>query len=227
MAWRRLVVARQLGQLCKADAGVDIGHAEVVAEHVVVVAHLHAVLAQQVNPFGERGVGGGDHAALTGGHVLGRIEAERAGTPRSAEAAVDRGAVRLRRVLDDLQAMAFGDLDDGRQIRGVAVQADRHDCPGARRDGGLDQRGIHVEAGLVDIDEDGARAGVQDRVGAGDEGERHGDDLIAGADAVAQQRQVQRRRAGAGGNRVRHAHQSGEALLEFTDAGALGQRSRL
>ena len=51
-----LVGAGQLRQLGEADGGGDIGHAEVVADDVVVVAHLHAVLAQQPDPLGQLAV---------------------------------------------------------------------------------------------------------------------------------------------------------------------------
>ena len=48
-----------------------------------VLAYAVAVLAQQPGAFGQLGVGGGQHAALAGGHVLGRVEAEAAHPPRT------------------------------------------------------------------------------------------------------------------------------------------------
>ena len=48
----------------------------------------------------------------------------------------------------------------------------------------------------IDVDEDRLGAGVVDRRHRRDEGERHGDDLIARADAGRQKRQMQRARAG-------------------------------
>ena len=60
-------------------AAWDVRHAVVEAHHLVVlVARLHPLIAQQPHGPGYRGVGGRDHASLTGCHVLRRIERERA-----------------------------------------------------------------------------------------------------------------------------------------------------
>ena len=84
---------------------------------------------------------------------------------------------------------------------------------------------VDGEVALVDVHEDRPRAGVEDAVRAGDEGERDGDHLVAGPDPVAEQGEVQRRRAGAGGHRVRDADEGGEVLLELAHPRALGQRA--
>ena len=59
-----------------ADGSGDIGHSSVGADDVVVIALLHAVVAQETQLFGEARVIGGDHAALTRCHVLGGVERE-------------------------------------------------------------------------------------------------------------------------------------------------------
>src|SRR5438876_618042 len=139
---------------------MDIGHAEVVAEHLVVVAHTHAMGAQQTGSLGYAIVVGGDDAALAGGDVLGGVEGEAARAPATGSPAVLLGSVRLGCVLNDDEAMAVGYLLDTRHLGGVAVQVDGHDGSGARRDSGLYLVHIHIEAGRVDVNEDGRRAGV-------------------------------------------------------------------
>ena len=184
------VVVGELGQLSEPDAGVDIGHAEVVAKDVVVVAHLHPVLTEQRHALGVLGIRGRDHAPLAGGHVLGRIEAEHAGSPGSALARADGGAVRLRGVLHDGQAAALGDVGDGDHIGRLAVQADRLNRAGPGGDGRLELVRIHREVVRSNVHEDGAGAGVQHRGRARDEGEGDCDDLVAGADSVPEEGEV-------------------------------------
>ena len=219
------VVGRQLGELGKADAGVDIGHPEVVADDLVVIADPHPVLAREPDAVGQFRVGGGHHPALAGGHVLGRVEAEAAGSPGAGPALADRRPVTLRSILHQRQAVPLGDLGDRRHVRRLPVQAHRHDGPGARRDRRLDLPDVDVEARLVHVHEDRPRSREQDAVGAGDEGERDGDHLVPRPHSRGEQGQVQRRRPGARGNRVRHADEVGEALLQLAHPGPLGQRA--
>ncbi len=181
------------------------------------------MLAQQAGALGQRRVIGGDHAALAARHVLRRVEAEGAGAPGSAAPPVDLRPVALAGVLDHRQAVTIGDLDDGRHVSRLPVQADGHDRLGPRRDRGLDQGRVDREVVLTDVDEDRPCAGVEDAVRAGDEGERDGDHLVAGADPVRQQRQVQRGRPGARRDRVTDPDEGGEALLELAHACALRQ----
>ena len=63
----------------------------------------------------------------------------------------------------------------------------------------------------------GVRAGVADRRDGRDEGEGHGDHLVARADAGGEQRQVQRAGAGVDGDGVRRAAVGGEVALERRD----------
>ena len=109
----------ELLELGQTDGGVDIGHAEVVAQHVVVVPHRHAMLPPQAGPVGQVGVRGRDHPPLAGRHVLGGVEAEHALAPGSGVSPVDGGTVALGRILDDRDAMPFGDLADGRHVGGL------------------------------------------------------------------------------------------------------------
>ncbi len=81
-----LVQFLQLGQ---ADGRVHVGHAQVVAQFVVVIAAAHAVVAQHARFLGNGVVIGGEHAALGAGHILGGIQAEGAGAERARAFAVE------------------------------------------------------------------------------------------------------------------------------------------
>ena len=76
---------------------------------------------------------------------------------------------------------------------------------------------VHREGLRIDVDVDRARADVADRGDGGDEGERHGDDFVAGPDAGGDQREMQRAGAGVDRDAVRRALVGGELLLEGLD----------
>ena len=84
-------------------------------------------------------------------------------------------------------------------------------------------RRVHREGAGIDVDEHRRRAGVADRRHGRDEGERHGDHLVARADAGGEQRQVQRAGAGVDADAVRRAAVGGELLLEGRDLAAEGE----
>ena len=86
----------------------------------------------------------------------------------------------------------------GSMSAGLAVEVDRQDRLGARRDGGLDVGRVDRERRRVDVDEHRRGAAVVDGRHGGDERVRRRDDLVAGADAGGQQRQVQGAGAGVG-----------------------------
>jgi hypothetical protein len=212
--------ARQLHQ---PDRGLQVGHAEVVAQRLVDVAHAHPVLAQHAHPFGQRGVVGGDHAAFAGRHVLGRVKRVAGRAPRPQRLAVERGAVRLARVLDDRQAVLGGDLGKRRHVGRLAEEMHRDDRARARGDLPLDAGRVDGVVDRVDVGEARRGAGVENAVCRSDKAEGRRDHLVAGADAVRQQRHVQRRRAGADGHGIACANPRRKALLEFAHALALRQ----
>ena len=78
----------------------------------------------------------------------------------------------------------------------------------------LDPRRVDVEGVGIDIDEDRARAEVAHHFGGRGEGERRGDDLVAGPDAEREQREMQRAGAMRDRERVARADIGGEFLLE-------------
>ena len=85
------------------------------------------------------------------------------------------------------------------------------------RDLGLDVVRVEVER-LVDLGEDRRRAGIDDRRDRGHIGEARDDDLVAGADPEAEQRDPQGGRATAvQGEAVPHAREPGDLLLDVVD----------
>ena len=219
---------RGLAQLDPADGGADVGHAVVEPDHLVRVAPLHALVAQQAHLALDPRVGGGDHAPLAAGHVLRRVEAERPELPEAAHAAPVQGsAVGLGGVLEDHEAVGLGDGQDLVHRSGVAVQVDRHDGAGAGRDRLLDRGGRQRVGAQVDVGEDGGGPRDGDGVGGGGEGEGGHDHLVARPDPGGQQPQVEGRGPrvdgdGAGPRR----HGARELLLEGGDLGALGDHAR-
>src|SRR6266852_4979398 len=104
---------------------------------------------------------------------------------------------------------------------------DGKDGAGARRDCRLHQRRIDAEGVRLDIHKNGLRAGEQDRVGRGDECEWNGDDFVAGADSVREERQVKAGGARGDRHRVRNSTPARELLLELRDHRALRELAAL
>ena len=178
-------VALELGELDEPDRGGEVGHPEVVAEHLELVARPHPLVAVEPQPVGQPVVVGRDEAALGGRHVLRRVQAERAVPEAAGLPAAERRAVRLAGVLDDGQAVAVGDRLDHVHVGDEPEEVDRADRPGPRRDRRLDPLGVDQVGVRLDVDEDRRGAGVEDRVGRRGEGVRDGDDLVARPEAEA------------------------------------------
>src|ERR1019366_5809953 len=122
-----VVSALDLGQ---SDGGVYVGQV-VLEAHVVdfvvpraalVVALprvlVHSVQAGDGDFLGQRVVGGGDHAALGGGEILGGVETEASEVTYGADLRhptpvhVTRGAGRVGGVLDNFQIVVARDFED-------------------------------------------------------------------------------------------------------------------
>ena len=128
---------------------------------------------------------GDDHAPLPRRHLLVGVEGEggevAAGADRAA-LGVDR-AERLAGILEDAEAVLGGERLQLRHRRRVAEDVDRQDACGALADRRRGRRGVDVQRDRVDVAEDRPRALVEQAVGGGDEAERAGQDLVAGAPA--------------------------------------------
>ena len=112
------------------------------------------------------------------------------GVPRSV------GAERVARVLDHLEAVRVGDGADAVPVGAVADEVRSEDRLGARGDHLLDGVDVDVERVGLDVDERGHEPGAHERRDVGGEGDRRGDDLVAGLAAEQLDREVERRRAG-------------------------------
>ena len=98
--------------------------------------------------------------------------------------------MRLAGVLDHRQSRGASAISRiGVHVGRLAVEVHRQIALVRGVIAALELRRVHREGDRVDVDEDRPRAGVADRRHGGDEGERDGDDLVAGADAGGEQRQ--------------------------------------
>ena len=206
---------------------MNVGHAVVETNVLVGVTLLHALVAEHGSLASDLRVGGGDHATLTRGHVLGRVEGEGAeGTEGTDVLAVDAGGVSLGAVLEDPEAVLLGDLEDLRHVGRQPVEVHRHDRGSLVGDGGLDGDRIQVEGHRVDVGEDRLGAGQGDGVAGGGEGEGRDDHLVTLTNAGGQQTDVQGRGARVDGHAMDPVDDlGGELLLEGVDLGALGDHA--
>jgi hypothetical protein len=118
--------------------------------------------------------------------------------------------------------VALRDVGDGRHVGRQAEQVDRADGSGARRDGRLDQPGIHVVGVGLDVDEDGRRARRQHGAARRVEGVTDRDDLVSGLEVERRVDRHERQRAVGDGDGMPHADELGPPLLELGDTPALG-----
>ena len=169
--------------LRQAKSRLQVGESEVEAELCVQEAALglKAEIAQTSRVFRQAVVVDQEHAAFAGSDQLVGVEAEAArGTKRASASAAILGAVRLRGILDDLQVVALGNLEQRIHVHRVAVDVHRHDRPRPGRDARFDLGDVHRPRQRVAVDHDWPGACQQDWHRARDDGERGQDDLVAG-----------------------------------------------
>ena len=233
LAHRKIPLVEAL-ELAEADRGLDLGHAEVVADaavHVELLA-LHdeevelrldvvAVVTDGTDLPREVLVVADDHAAFAAGReVLGLAEREAADrTDGAGLLALVHAAEALRAVLDHEEVVLLRDLHDRIHVGDHAVEVDDDDGLRLLGDRGLDLLGIE-EVVRPDVDEDGERTGLDGAEGGGDERIGGADDLVTRADAERGERAVERRGAVGDGDRVLHAEPLGPLLLELHADGA-------
>ena len=150
---------------------------------------------------------------------------------RPDDPAAQRHRAAVRRVLDDGDAVAQGDMADGLHVARMAGDVHRDDRCHAlllRRllQGLLERRGVHVEARLVDVDEHRVGPKVAHDFRARRKGVRRRDHDAARAHPDGLEAEVQ-----AGGGRVEGqgvalADSAGELLLEARAHGAGGEPAR-
>ena len=221
-------------QLDAANRRLHLGHAHVGAERFVQPAETGRMLAavncvktlavvlEGPGPLPQGAVTGGQHPPFpAGGHDL--VLAKREG--RGIAEGTDRpplvaGAVGLGAVLDDLQTVLPAQLQQRVDVAGPAGEVDGDDRLRPRGDQRTDRFGAQVLAHRIDIGDDRGGAAHDDAARRGDEGAGGGDHLVAGADAVAGEDQLQGDGAVGQGNGVPAVAMGGKFLLEFAPLGA-------
>ncbi len=169
---------------------------------------------------------GGDKAAVAiGPQVFGGVEAKR---PRITQGTglggrLARGAVAgpdgLGCILQHLQAVLLGKVQQLAHGGHLAVQMNRQDGPGARGEGSLEQGRIEVKVAGVDVHQHGAGPHVLDGLEGGDKGKGRGDHLIPRPQAHGPQGDDEGIGAGAAGDHVGDAQVGGQLLLQGGDLG--------
>ena len=158
---------------------------------------------------------GDGHAAVAGGHVFGLLKAEAADVADGPEVPVPvPGDVCLAGVLDEDEFMAARHAQQRVHVARIPEQVHGDDGPGAVRDFPLDVRRVHV-VGVVNVGED--RDGVlhQNRHDRAQVGDGRGDNLVARVGGHGADGDVNRGRAGRGGDGVLHAVQRSELAPEI------------
>ena len=88
-------------------------------------------------------------------------------------------------VLDEPEVVFLAELQDSDEFERIAKGVGHHDGLGfSRLIGGFKQRTIGIPGGCPGVDEDGNGANLNDRSDRGGETGRHGDDFVAGTDAL-------------------------------------------
>ena len=124
-------------------------------------------------------------AAFDGVVGLGGVEGEGGHVAGVEDAfAIDFDAEGVGGVVDDAKAVAVGDLLDGVDVAGVAVDMHGHDGGGFWGDGGFNLGGVETAGGGVDVDEDGADAVPPEGVGGGHETIGGGDHFAGDAEGL-------------------------------------------
>lgn len=137
-------------------------------------------------------------AALAALDVLGLVERQGGQVADAAQLPpLVGGADGVGRILDDDEAVFFGNRHDGVHLAGDAAVVHRHDGAGTRGDRGGDAAFIDVERVVADVNEDRDPAAQHEGVRHGGEGEGRHDDFVAGPDAGEQCGHLER--GGAGG----------------------------
>ncbi|EGE59473.1 hypothetical protein RHECNPAF_2190075 [Rhizobium etli CNPAF512] len=201
------------------DRALNGVHAVVEALQQMVIALLLAPIAQHAHCFGLIvAVGHDDTPLAAGAEIFTGIEAEAAGCAEAAGArAFVLRAVRLACVLDNRYSVVVGNRPDRVHVSHLPVEMDGNDGLGAGCNLSLELSRIHRQRHRLDIDENRPCACIADRRYGRDEGKRHGNDFIAGADAGREKRQMQGAGPGVDCDRMFDVAIVREFLLEAGD----------
>ena len=163
--------------------------AAVVAQQVMVVSLLAAVVAQHPDAVDRLFVPGDNHAAIpVAGEVFAREKAEAAAFPHGADLfSVIGGAEGLRAVFDDFQTISSGQFENGFHVGRMAEKMNRDDGPGSFCYFPLYFPGIQIERVRFNVDENGDRTNEGDNLGSGNKREGGGDYLVPRTDPAGPQ----------------------------------------
>ena len=203
------------------ECSLDAVEAGAPADLEVLVLVRPTVIPEPADVGQKLRVGGDDRAAVAQrSQVLAGVERE-AGrmTGGAHELTAVRGQMRLSGVLDHDQATLPPRPDVLRRDR-VAVEVNRHHCPGSggpnlRDVGGPEQQGVRCDVG-----DDRGGAGVNHRLSGRHERERRDHHLVPRSHAEHPERQGERVGPGAARSCSGSAVSLGERILERGDAGA-------
>ena len=123
----------------------------------------------------------------------------------------------MRAVLDDGESAPFGDRKERVHFAGPPREMHHEQGPCPRSDRALGGSGVEIHRVRIHVREDGAAAGVEDRVRGGAERHRGRDDLVAGGQVQRDARKVKRGRAGVESRPGRHVLVGREVALEARD----------
>ncbi len=209
-----------LVQQRQADRGVELAHLRVDAQAGDLIDAGDAVIAHQSDLIRQSGVMGRHGAAFQGVEDLRRVKAEdlRVAEPADRPTAM-RGAERVRGVEDQVQAASSGERLE--RVDGARPPPQMHadDCPGSRRHGLRDTGGIEGVGVAIDVCKHRCQTFPRQCMCGGDEGERRQDDLAAEPERA--DTELQRGRAAAHRNAVRHPEPCGESFLQRADLWAV------
>ena len=198
--------------------------------HTIVVADEFVFIARRL-PMGARGtrklrnvivIRGQGAAFAVRAEVLSWIEAEsrRVGESSSAFSAI-ASAVGLRGIFEHANVVTRGNFANGIHIGWTSVDVDWKDHSGARRNRSLDQSGIQVSIGRVDIDENGYGSAIGDGLRSCEKAVGTGDYFVVGLHSERQQGQVQRGRSGAKRNAMLSPQKSANSRSKASTSGPI------
>lgn len=142
-------------QVCELDAqhgALQRIETAVHAGDLVYVLHTRAIIAQDANAIRQiRAIGGNSASIAERAEVLARIEAPADHITVRAPPVIT-GAMSLRAILHDREAMLPGKGEDGVQVCGLTVEMNRQNDLSARRQSGCDSVWVDVVRPRVRLD---------------------------------------------------------------------------
>src|SRR5213593_178718 len=139
------------------------------------------MVAELPDGFGRTWIARDDGASVAAGSEVFRgIEAKAGGVAYgSNSSAVVAGAVGLGRVFNHSQLIAPGNLEHLVHVRWLAVQMDRDDRFGSRRNAIFDSFDVDGVGLRINVHKDGRRPGMHDRLSRGNEAVAGGNHFVA------------------------------------------------